>query len=129
MASAQRQTNVEILKSGYEDFEKGDVEAVLARMADDIEWIEPEGMPFRGTYRSPAAVRENVFEPALEGFETFAVEPDRFVDGGSTVVALGAFRATTEDGERIDSPFAHVWELEDGRIVRFQNYTDTALWQ
>jgi ketosteroid isomerase-like protein len=128
MASTQR-SNVETVQTVYEGFNAGDLESVLATMADDIEWVEPLGFVFGGTYHGPNAVRENVFVPAMEEFETFRVEPDRFIDGGDTVVALGTFYATTESGEEVESPFAHVNELHDGHITRFVNYTDTALWR
>lgn len=129
MSSTQRQTNVEIVQSPYEAFNEQDIETALAPMADDIEWTEPKGAFFGGTYHSPEAVLENVFEPCMQEFDPFTVEPDRFIDGGNTVVVLGVFRATTQDGERIESPFAHIWELADSEVIRFTNYTDTALWQ
>lgn len=36
---------------------------------------------------------------------------------------------TLEANEQLESPFAHVYELCDGQIIRFVNYMDTALWQ
>ncbi len=125
---AVQKNNMEVAQSVYESFNEGDLESALATMADDVEWREPDGIQFGGTHRGPAEVRENVFEPCMVEFDTFRVVPDRFVDGGDTVVVLGMFHATTESGERVDSPFAHVYELQDGRITRFANYTDTALW-
>ena len=104
------------------------MESTLAMMADDVEWTEPEGFMTGGTYHGPTEVLENVFLPCQEEFETFRVEPTRFIDGGDTVVALGSFHATTKAGEQIDSPFAHVYDLDNGRITRMLNYTDTALW-
>ncbi len=127
--TSTRQSNVEIVQRVYEGFNESDLESVLATMADDIEWVEPDGFHFSGVHHGPDEVRTNVFEPAKGEFETFRVEPDRFVDGGDTVVALGAFRATTNAGEKIESPFAHVCDLLDGHITRFENYTDTALWE
>lgn len=128
MASAQRQTNVEIVTGLYEAFNRGDIDTVLTKMADDIEWTEPEGSIFGGTYHSPEAVRTKVFDVCNREFHPFTVEPDRFIDAGDTVVALGTFYATTGDGKRIESPFSHVWELDGNKIVRMANYTDTALW-
>jgi hypothetical protein len=29
----------------------------------------------------------------------------------------------------LNAPFAHIWTLRDGKIVRFREYTDTANWQ
>lgn len=128
MASTQRQTNVEIVRDTYEAFDGGDIETAMAPMAEDVEWTEPAGSAYGGTYHGPTEVLENVFDPCMQEFDPFSVDPERFVDGGNTVVAIGAFHATTRENERIESPFAHVWELEDGEVVRFTNYTDTALW-
>lgn len=130
MASTQGQSNVGIVQSGYAAFAEGDIETVLGRMADDIEWTEPKGNPaFAGTYHGPEEVLKNVFEPALQDFAEFSLELDRTIDGGDTVVVLGSFHVTTEAGKTFESPFAHVWDLEDGQLTKLTNYTDTALWE
>ncbi|WP_435362140.1 nuclear transport factor 2 family protein [Haloarchaeobius sp. DFWS5] len=128
MAATQRPTNVEIVRGLYDPFNEGDLETVLAAMADDIEWTEPAGCTSGGTYVGPDEIREKVFEVSMREFDPFVVEPERFIDGGDTVVVLGVFHATTQ-GTEIESPFAHVLELKDGKVTRFENYTDTALWQ
>jgi ketosteroid isomerase-like protein len=128
MASAHRQTNVAIVQGLYDAFNDHDIETALATMTDDVEWTEPAGSPFGGTVHGPDAVNEHVFEPCMEMFDPFTVDPDRFVDGGDTVVALGKFHATTSEGKKIVSPFAHIWTVEDGKIAGLTNYTDTALW-
>lgn len=126
MASSQQQ-NVDIVREGYEAFNEGDIDTVLERFDENIEWIEPERSRYGGTYHGPDAVVENVFEPTLSDVDDLQVEPDRFIDGGETVVALGHFRGTVaESGEDVEIPFAHAIDLADGRFVRFQNYTDTA---
>jgi ketosteroid isomerase-like protein len=28
----------------------------------------------------------------------------------------------------VDAQFAHVWQLRDGKVVRFRQYTDTGQW-
>jgi hypothetical protein len=123
------QTNVETVQQVYESYNEGDIESVLALMADDVEWTEPEGSVFGGTYHRPTAVLENVFEPSMNEFEAFSVTSDEFIDAGETVVVRGTFHATTKSGQHIESPFAHVVSLQDGHITKFENYTDTALWQ
>lgn len=56
--------------------------------------------------------------------------PAQLVAEGDTVVAIGTYagryRAT---GKSFEAPFVHVWTLVDGRIVRFQQHTDTVLVQ
>ena len=61
--------------------------------------------------------------------DSFAARPVNIIDGGDTVVAegrdTGTWRAT---GTPVDAQFAHVWQVRDGKIVRFQQYTDTGQW-
>lgn len=121
----------EMLRTAYEDFAAGNLDAVLAFFDDDIEWIVAEGFPFGGTYHGPDAVRDGVFLQLRTAMETFDVLPERFVDAGDTVVVLGKYDGVAAATGRpfTDIPWAHVWDFEDGRAVRFQQYTDTALVQ
>ncbi|WP_266081974.1 nuclear transport factor 2 family protein [Haladaptatus caseinilyticus] len=122
--------NVELVRGIYESFNQGDLDDVLARMADDVTWIEPEGDPlFGGTYRTPDDVRTHVFIPAVEEYDDFTVTPERFIDGGDTVVVEGIFTGTSKAGTPFELPFAHVCDVRDGKITRFANYEDTALSQ
>lgn len=121
-------SNLEIIQGTYDSFAKGDVEAVLATFADDITWVEAEGGPYGGAYHGPNEVVANVFGPLGEEWDEFRVEPERFVDGGDTIVATGTYTGTySATGDSFEAPFAHVWDLEGGEVVRFQQYVDTAL--
>lgn len=124
MASA----NLGDVEAIYEAFGRGDVPAVLAAMDEGIEWREAEGFPYGGTYHGPEAVLEHVFAKLAGEWDDFRAVPESYVDGDSVIVALGEYSGTyTETGKRFQAPFAHVWWLEDGKAVRFQQFTDTAL--
>lgn len=129
MASTQRPTNAETVKRLYEAFNDRNFDTALSLLANDVEWTEPAGSTLGGTYHSPDGVLKNVFEPCDQQFDPFVVSPERFLDAGDVVVTLGAFHATPDGGDEIVSPFAHIWEMADGKVVRMTNYTDTALWQ
>ncbi|RBI62354.1 hypothetical protein DMJ13_10800 [halophilic archaeon] len=122
--------NVELVRGIYDRFNQGDLDTVLEKMADDVTWVEPEGDPlFGGTYHSPEEVRTNVFVPANEEYDDFTVTPERFIDGGATVVVEGKFTGTSKAGTSFELPFAHVCDVQDGKITHFTNYEDTALSQ
>lgn len=127
MAATQK-TNVEITEQIYTAFNQGDIETVLDGMAADVTWIEPEGSEVSsGEYHSPESVLEHVFAPTNEEYDQFEVRPNRFIDGGDTVVVEGVFKIAITAGNDFDIPFAHVVDLKDGKIQQFRNYADTAV--
>lgn len=122
--------NSEIVRGLYTAFANGDVPGVLGALDKDIRWTEAEGFPYGGTYTGPDAVLTNVFARLGSEWDGFSAVPQSFVAEGDTVVALGEYGGTyTATGKRFTAPFAHVWTLRDGKVVRFQQYTDTALAQ
>ena len=63
---------------------------------------------------------------AIDGFTAI---PDRFIDGGHDVVVIGRYGGTMKaGGAKLDAPFCHVYRFRDGKVVSFQQYTDTEQW-
>jgi hypothetical protein len=126
MATTAQRTNLEVVESAYEGFNSGDIESVLARFHDDIEWTVLEGSRYGGSYHGPDAVAEEVFAGTATDYEGFQATPHRYVGGGDTIVVLGELAGTVlETGEGMSVPFAQVCDLQDGKIVRFTDYYDT----
>ena len=119
--------NVELVKSVYAAFGAGDVPKVLGAMHPQIQWSETAGFKYGGVYRSPQAVLENVFAKIPADFESFAVDVERLIDGGNVIVMQGHYvtkgKAT---GKSLRAAVAHVFEISDGKIVRFDQYVDSA---
>lgn len=123
-------TNSDVIRGLYTAFAKGDVPGVLGALDQDIRWTEAEGFPYGGTYVGPDAVLANVFAKLGSEWDGFSAVTEQFVADGDTVVALGEYGGTYKTtGKSFSAPFAHVWTLRDGKVVRFQQYTDTALVQ
>lgn len=123
-------SNVDLVRSGYEAFAKGDVPSVLAIIDPNVEWIEAEGFPTAGTYRGHDAVVNGVFMPLITEWDGFSVKPHDFIVGGDRVVAMGRYSGTYKaTGKAMSCDFAHVWTLAGGRVVLFYQYVDSALVQ
>lgn len=123
-------SNTDTVRRLYDSFAKGDVPAVLAALDPAVRWTEAEGFPYGGTYVGPGAVLNNVFMKLATEWDGFAAIPSSFVGEGDTVVALGEYSGTYRaTGKPIRVPFAHVWTVGAGKLVRFQQYTDTAVVQ
>ena len=118
-----------IMRQGYDAFNRGDIDTVMGIMDPEIEWREPdvEGLPARGTHHGPEAVANEVFGSVAEHWDEFQVAAEEFLDAGERVIVLGHFRIRGKaTGRSVDAPYAHVWTLHDGKVVHFRNYMDTA---
>lgn len=123
------QDNIGTVRGIYEAFARRDFD----RMPFDprIEWIEPdvEGLPMGGTRYGLRAVVKEVFEPVLDSLDNFRLQCDQYLNAGEKVIVTGRFLGRGKDtGHDLDALFAHIWTLRDGKVVLFQNYTDTANW-
>jgi len=128
--SDTRRDNVERARRAYEAFARGNLEAALADMDEDIEWHQAQGLPHGGVYRGLAAVRKAVFEP-LEGewWQDFAATPSELIACGQHVIVVGRYTGRgRRTGAVLDVPFAHIWTFRRGRAVRFRQFTDTRGW-
>ena len=122
------QENVALIRGVYDGFAAGDVGAVLGAMSPDIVWNEAENFPYAdgNPYVGPRAIAEGVFARCIGEWDGFTVQVDEILDAGDTVVALGRYTGTCKaTGTPISAQLAHVWRVADGKIVRFQQYTDT----
>lgn len=124
-------SNVDIVKGLYAAFGRGDVAAVLGAFDTGISWREADGFLYAdgNPYIGPQAVAQGVFQRIVTNVEGFNLSVENVIDGGDTVVAEGRYRGTMKStGTAVDAQFAHVWQLREGKVVRFQQYTDTRQW-
>jgi len=122
------QENVQIVSGMYDAFAKGDVEAVLAQMDQGIEWNEAEDFPYAdgNPYVGPQAILEGVLARLVTDWGGFTVTPEALLDAGDRVVGTGTYTGTyNATGREIRAQFAHVWGVRVGKVVSFQQYTDT----
>ena len=123
-------SNLNSVRAVYDAFAKGDIPAVLGFLNPDIKWTEAEGFPYGGTYVGPDGVLEGVFMRLGAEWDGFAAVPDEFIDGGDRVVVLGKYGGTYKaTGKSFQADFAHVWEVREGKAVRFVQYVDTLIVQ
>ncbi len=122
------QENVQFMRGLYEAFGKSDVPAVLAGMDQKIEWNEAENFAYAdgNPYMGPQAIVEGVFMRLATEWDGFTVSPADFLDAGDRVVTRGTYTGTFKaTGKKVRAQFAHIWNFEGGKLVGFQQYTDT----
>jgi ketosteroid isomerase-like protein len=117
--------NIRTVKDFFAAIGRGDREALLALVAEDIEWIIPgKDWPLAGTYRGHSGLAD-LLEAASESMETYT-ESREFVAQGDRVLVVGFARgkvkATNKPFED-DRIFAIT--VRDGKLSSIREYLDT----
>lgn len=117
--------NVTTVRSVYEAFGRGDVDAVFDLMVEDIEWDESPGMPYGGVHHGREEIVTNVFGPILADVDGFTAEPDEVVSlDEQRVFAQGRHAGRGVNGP-LDARFVHIWTVRGGKVTRYQQLADT----
>ena len=121
-------TAYQIVADHYAASARGDIAAMMAEVASDVQWTEMAGFPCAGTHVGPAQVAEHVFMVLGREWEGYGFELETLLDAGPNVVGIGRYRGRHRGtGKRLDARVAHVWEVRDGLVRRFEQFTDTLL--
>ncbi|GAA1408196.1 nuclear transport factor 2 family protein [Kitasatospora putterlickiae] len=127
-AFAESEAPADVVRRQYLASARGDLGALRATLADDVEWTEMAGFPLAGTYRTPKGVTGGVMERLAAEWEEWTVHDDRYVVAGEDVVVLGRYTAVHKvTGRPLAVRLVHHFTVRGGRIVRFEQFTDTAL--
>lgn len=116
----------EIVKAHYDANARRDMDGMLADIAEDCRWTEMDGFPCAGTYVGPKAIVENVFMPLGTAWDDYTFTLERLLDAGNEAVAIGNYTARNKaTGKAMNARVVHVWSVADGKIRRFEQFTDT----
>lgn len=118
------QQNIELVKKFYSLF--GRDRKFLELCHDNIEWTVMKNMPDGGTYVGKKSVFDGYFPKMLSNFAEFHATTDEFFAAGNKVIVLGTYKITSKSKQKFDAPFVHVYTIQDNKIVKFRQYTDTA---
>lgn len=122
-------SNLPTVQSIYAAFGRGDVPAILALLAEDVEWeygLSDPGVPWLQRRRGRAGVAK--FFESLAALDFTQFEPRAFLDGGTIIVALLDIAITVKATGRtiVEEHEAHIWNFnEQGRVTRFTHKLDT----
>ena len=115
------ETNIAVVKDGFEKFFTGDIPGFLQLLADDIHWDHrgPEIVPVNRLYEGPEDVGE-FFKVLSETQEASIFEPREFFADGDRVVCLGFFRYRVRStNKEWESDFAMVFTFRNGKIAHW----------
>jgi ketosteroid isomerase-like protein len=124
--------HVEAVKSLYEAFGRGDVQAILDLLSEDVSW-EPWGDSFAHRagvpWLEPRTGREGVAEffGIVGQFDIAEFSVLDVTAGEKQVAAEIVIEAATPAGGRYRDEELHLWTFDgDGKVCRMRHYVDTA---
>lgn len=123
------QENRELVQRCFELFRRGEYAATLVYFDQAVETVEPGDMPGAATYVGYAGLAE-AFSHFADAWAAYTVDLDELLDVGDQVLASVRYHAIgQENGVPVETTVAHVYAVENGRIVRWQmfNTRDDAL--
>lgn len=120
--------NYDVIAAHYAASDRSDIDGMLAPLTAETRWTEMAGFPYAGTYVGPQAVIEGVFKRIGAEWKAYNFDLESLLDAGDSIVSVGTytgvFKAT---GKAMTARVVHVWSMQDGKVVNFEQFTDTKL--
>ncbi len=122
----RKMNNLRTVQELYDAFGRKDDARLRQLLAVDVEWIQCAGFPGGARRHGVEEVLEKVFAGLHGEWRDWRVEIDEYLDAGASIVALGRYAGTHgQTGRSMEAVFAHVYDVKDGRVTRFRQFTDT----
>ena len=125
MSAAENKKHVESI---FAALSRGDSEAYLAGLADDVEFTIEGTTKFSGTFRGKQRVVDGLLMPLMAELEGgLAIEVKRVYADGDTVVVEAQGRSQTKRGKPYNNRYCQVFRVEGGKVKSMVEYLDTDL--
>jgi hypothetical protein len=116
--------NIDAIRRVYDALASRDASAIQEVFAPDVTIRQSPELPWGGDYEGLDGAF-TFFLTLVEHIES-QVTTDSLFAADDHVVQTGRTRGTVRaNGASFDIPEVHVWELRDGKVVRYQVYIDT----
>jgi uncharacterized protein len=117
------QENVEIVRRGYEAFNRGDIDGVVGLLAPDFEYVASGLVPgVGGVYRGADGLK-GFAETFWAEFDDPRIEIHDLIDAGDQVVASTTMRGHgKQSGAETSWSVWQVWRVRDGTAVGGQGF-------
>ncbi len=116
------QENVEIVRALLEEWNRQDIDGMLALMHPDFEFCPSGVFPdLEPVYKGHAGFRE-FYENFTGIWESLLISAHELRDCGEQTLLLSVFEGRARDGLEVRRDASSVWMFRDGLAVSTQNY-------
>jgi ketosteroid isomerase-like protein len=115
---------VDQLRGSYAALNRRDIDGTMAVLDEHATWIEHSDMPEAGSYRGRDTIR-NFLEQFLDSWHDFEQHIEEVHEEEDCVLLFIRLTASGRgSGIDVESRYAHLWLMREGRGVRVDAYYD-----
>jgi uncharacterized protein len=118
------ENDVLAVRRSYEALNDGDVEAALRALDPDAVWRDSPELPGGGEFRGREEVRGFLQDFLAEWRDFNQRIEEEIVAGDRVALVIHLSAIGRSSGISIDTRYAHVWTMHEGRGVRVDAYRD-----
>ncbi|HEY4824572.1 MAG TPA: nuclear transport factor 2 family protein [Solirubrobacteraceae bacterium] len=115
--------NVELTRSAFEAFERGDIDWMQSRCTSDVVIVQPPEIPDAKTYEGSGAIAQMIDDWPKQ-WEDFRLEVTEIIDVSDDVLVSGTRhtgRGRTS-GIELDFEVFYVGHVRDGKMTRMEMF-------
>ena len=115
---------VEQLKGSYEALNRRDIDGTMSVLDPGAKWVEHSDMPEAGSYEGRETIR-GFLEQFLDSWDEFEQHIEEVHTEHDCVLLFIRLTASGRgSGIDVESRYAHLWVMREGRGVRVDAYYD-----
>ena len=113
-----------LLREAYEALNEGNVAGAMEVVDEHAEWVEHSELPEAGSYVGRDTIR-GFLEAFLESWQEFRQETEELIPENERVLICLRLNARGKgSGIPVETRYAHLWTMREGRGVRIDAYYD-----
>lgn len=122
--SREIEAAITALRGAYAAFNRGDIDAAVQPLDENIEWTEPAEFPGGGTYHGHEGVKRYL-KQSRDAWAEVSSQPERFIPGGDRIVVFVHARVRPKgSNEWQDVRLADVYTMRGGKAIRMRAFGD-----
>jgi len=120
--------NKQLIQNMFAELSKGNAEAFLGSMADDVRFTIIGTTKYSGTFNGKQELVAKLLGPLTAQLEGgISLTPDNFIAEGDYVAMQARGKATTKTGKSYNNTYCQVFRIAKGKVQEVTEYLDTEL--
>ena len=120
--------NKQFISNMFIELSKGNAEAFLGSIADDVRYTIIGTTKYSGTFNGKQELINQLLGPLTAQLEGgIAVTPDNLIADGDYVAMQAHGKAQSKNGRSYNNTYCHVFRIVNGKVHEVTEYLDTEL--